>query len=155
VEEATTGAAHAVLVNSRFTAGVFSATFRRLAAAGVVPRVLYPAVAVPPDSSLAAASSGWARQLLLASPPTAPASAAAARRGADAGRQEESGASAVGVAAGAAAAAPEGGSCQTAFGTREPMHELVSWLQAGGPLLLSINRRVPREHWPVRGRAPS
>jgi hypothetical protein len=48
------GCAHAVLVNSRFTAAVFGATFTRLHAAGVRPAVLHPAVdvaafaAVPP-----------------------------------------------------------------------------------------------------------
>lgn len=41
LEEVTTGAAHIVLVNSRFTAGVFHDTFKRL---NVQPEVLYPSL---------------------------------------------------------------------------------------------------------------
>ncbi|MEW5318970.1 MAG: hypothetical protein WDW38_010148 [Sanguina aurantia] len=52
IEQASTGMAHRVLVNSAFTAGVFASTFGRLAAAGVVPQVLHPAVMVPSDQDL-------------------------------------------------------------------------------------------------------
>lgn len=41
LEETTTGQAHQILVNSKFTAGVFRDTFKRLQ---VVPDVLYPTV---------------------------------------------------------------------------------------------------------------
>ncbi|TRY70571.1 hypothetical protein TCAL_06118 [Tigriopus californicus] len=41
LEEVTTGAAHIVLVNSKFTAGVFHDTFKRL---NVQPEVLYPSL---------------------------------------------------------------------------------------------------------------
>jgi len=43
-----------VLVNSVFTSRVFAATFRRLAARGVRPAVLYPAVSLPPAGELRA-----------------------------------------------------------------------------------------------------
>ena len=59
LEQAATGAAEAVLVNSRFTAGVFADTFTRLAGRGVEPGVLYPAAAVPTEAALAAAAAGW------------------------------------------------------------------------------------------------
>ncbi|MEW5305498.1 MAG: hypothetical protein WDW36_008032 [Sanguina aurantia] len=52
IEQASTGMAHRVLVNSAFTAGVFASTFGRLAAAGVAPQVLHPAVMVPSDQDL-------------------------------------------------------------------------------------------------------
>eukprot|EP00095_Tigriopus_kingsejongensis_P001632 maker-scaffold121_size336169-snap-gene-0.14 protein:Tk01632 transcript:maker-scaffold121_size336169-snap-gene-0.14-mRNA-1 annotation:"hypothetical protein BRAFLDRAFT_70178" len=41
LEEVTTGAAHVVLVNSKFTAGVFHDTFKRL---NIQPEVLYPSL---------------------------------------------------------------------------------------------------------------
>eukprot|EP00887_Chlorella_sp_A99_P001385 scaffold8.g1385.t1 len=63
VEEQTTGMAELVLVNSAFTQGVFAQTFARLAAAGVRPVVLHPAVAVPSAAALAAARTGWAAAL--------------------------------------------------------------------------------------------
>ena len=59
LEQAATGAADAILVNSRFTAAVFASTFTRLAARGVEPGVLYPAAAVPTEAALAAAAAGW------------------------------------------------------------------------------------------------
>lgn len=46
-EEAATGCAHRVLVNSKFTAATFGAHFGRLHAAGLRPAVLYPAAALP------------------------------------------------------------------------------------------------------------
>lgn len=63
LEEASTGAADLILVNSNFTAGVFGSTFRRLQRGGVVPGVLYPAVPVPPDSALQEAAAAWRREL--------------------------------------------------------------------------------------------
>ena len=63
LEQAATGAADLVLVNSRFTAGVFAATFERLAARGVAPAVLHPAVAVPPESELREAAAAWESEL--------------------------------------------------------------------------------------------
>lgn len=56
VEESATGAAHAVLVNSHYTAGVFADTFRRLHARGLRPKVLYPAVDVTAFADAAAAA---------------------------------------------------------------------------------------------------
>jgi len=50
LEEATTGAADAVLVNSMFTSNVFGKTFRKLHRAGLRPGVLYPAVDVDAHS---------------------------------------------------------------------------------------------------------
>lgn len=44
LEEVTTGAATAVLVNSEFTRSVFRSTFKRLG--GVRPRVVYPSLAI-------------------------------------------------------------------------------------------------------------
>lgn len=52
-----------MLVNSQFTAGVFDATFTRLAARGVKPDVLYPAVPVPPAKALDEAAQGWRKAL--------------------------------------------------------------------------------------------
>lgn len=46
LEEATTGMADLILVNSSFTASTFSNTFKHLNARGVQPAVLYPAVSV-------------------------------------------------------------------------------------------------------------
>ena len=64
LEQAATGAADLVLVNSRFTAGVFAATFERLAArGGGGPAVLHPAAAVPPEGELAAAAGAWEGEL--------------------------------------------------------------------------------------------
>ena len=44
VEQASTGCASTVLVNSRYTGGVFAQTFAALHARGLKPKVLYPAV---------------------------------------------------------------------------------------------------------------
>ncbi|KAL6773905.1 ALG2 [Auxenochlorella protothecoides x Auxenochlorella symbiontica] len=63
LEQATTGTADLVVVNSRFTQGIFARTFRRLHGRGLVPDVLYPAVVVPSDAQLAAARAGWKRTL--------------------------------------------------------------------------------------------
>ncbi|XP_008776717.1 uncharacterized protein LOC103696780 isoform X3 [Phoenix dactylifera] len=46
IEEATTGMADMLLVNSRFTASTFARTFRHLHSKGFEPAVLYPAVNV-------------------------------------------------------------------------------------------------------------
>ncbi|XP_024968540.1 alpha-1,3/1,6-mannosyltransferase ALG2 isoform X2 [Cynara cardunculus var. scolymus] len=46
LEELTTGMADLILVNSKFTASTFAATFKRLDAQGIRPAVLYPAVNV-------------------------------------------------------------------------------------------------------------
>ncbi|KAM1101422.1 hypothetical protein EV1_007864 [Malus domestica] len=46
IEEMTTGMAHKILVNSKFTASMFAKTFKHLAARGIQPAVLYPAVNV-------------------------------------------------------------------------------------------------------------
>ncbi|CAN6276749.1 unnamed protein product [Urochloa humidicola] len=46
IEEATTGMADLILVNSKFTAATFARTFRGLHARGFEPGVLYPAVSV-------------------------------------------------------------------------------------------------------------
>ncbi|CAL5015169.1 unnamed protein product [Urochloa decumbens] len=46
IEEATTGMADLILVNSKFTATTFARTFRGLHARGIEPGVLYPAVSV-------------------------------------------------------------------------------------------------------------
>lgn len=48
---------------NRAPAGIFAQTFRRLAARGMEPGVLYPAVAIPSDAALAAAADGWRRGL--------------------------------------------------------------------------------------------
>lgn len=55
VEEVSTGKADRILVNSKFTAGVFCRTFRRLYARGVRPGVLYPGV----DPDLGSFSDAW------------------------------------------------------------------------------------------------
>nr|XP_029120031.1 alpha-1,3/1,6-mannosyltransferase ALG2 isoform X3 [Elaeis guineensis] len=46
IEEATTGMADVILVNSRFTALTFASTFQRLHLRGIQPAILYPAVNV-------------------------------------------------------------------------------------------------------------
>lgn len=48
LEEVTTGLADKVVVNSEFTAATFASTFAMLAARGVRPAVLYPAVSLRP-----------------------------------------------------------------------------------------------------------
>lgn len=63
VEQASTGAADALLVNSEFTAGVFAQTFSRLDSRGVRPRVLYPAASIPSDEELAKARASWREAL--------------------------------------------------------------------------------------------
>lgn len=63
LEQAATGAADLILVNSRFTAGVFAVTFERLSARGVAPAVLYPAVVVPPEAELQEAERVWEAEL--------------------------------------------------------------------------------------------
>ena len=63
VEQASTGAADRVLVNSEFTAGVFAATFPRLSRRGIAPRVLYPAASIPSDEALRRARTGWREAL--------------------------------------------------------------------------------------------
>lgn len=63
IEESTTGAADLILVNSRFTQGVFSSTFQRLAQRGVVPQVLHPAVQIPSEQQLSDAESAWGSEL--------------------------------------------------------------------------------------------
>ncbi|PNH05927.1 Alpha-1,3/1,6-mannosyltransferase ALG2 [Tetrabaena socialis] len=63
LEEGSTGAADLVLVNSRFTRGVFASTFTRLAARGLDPGVLYPAVPIPEEAALAAAEAAWRSEL--------------------------------------------------------------------------------------------
>lgn len=78
LEQASTGMAHRVLVNSEFTKGVFGETFSALRSRGVVPDVLYPAVKIPSDGELAAMRTGgrWKSFLpddvakLMASAPT-------------------------------------------------------------------------------------
>ena len=47
--------AHAVVVNSKYTADVFARTFTRLHSRGMRPSVLYPAVVLPPIAQLTAA----------------------------------------------------------------------------------------------------
>ncbi|KAJ0932400.1 putative hexosyltransferase [Helianthus annuus] len=46
LEQLTTGMADLILVNSKFTASTFAATFKRLDSQGIKPAVLYPAVNV-------------------------------------------------------------------------------------------------------------
>ncbi|XP_076947891.1 uncharacterized protein LOC143619961 [Bidens hawaiensis] len=46
LEQITTGMADLILVNSKFTASTFAATFKRLDSRGIKPAVLYPAVNV-------------------------------------------------------------------------------------------------------------
>ena len=59
LEQASTGMAHRVLVNSEFTRGVFKETFTVLDARGIVPDVLYPAVVIPSDAEMSAMRTGW------------------------------------------------------------------------------------------------
>lgn len=47
----------------RRSAGIFAQTFSRLAARGVQPGVLYPAVSIPSEADLAAAAAGWRQGL--------------------------------------------------------------------------------------------
>jgi len=63
IEQATTGMAHAIAVNSIFTQGVFEETFSRLARRGVVPEVIYPAVNPPNDAQLHEAERNWKKSL--------------------------------------------------------------------------------------------
>jgi len=63
LEQAATGSADLILVNSRFTAGVFAATFERLVGRGVAPAVLHPAVLLPEEGALAAAAAAWEGEL--------------------------------------------------------------------------------------------
>jgi alpha-1,3/alpha-1,6-mannosyltransferase len=63
LEQSSTGAADLILVNSKFTAGVFGQTFKRLARQGVEPAVLYPAVSIPSDAVLSEASKVWKMEL--------------------------------------------------------------------------------------------
>ena len=77
LEQATTGAADALFVNSAFTARVFAATFPRVAAARAPPAVLYPATAIPTDADLAAAAAAAASDDVL---PAAVRSLAAGNR---------------------------------------------------------------------------
>ncbi|KAA6423682.1 MAG: hypothetical protein FRX49_06253 [Trebouxia sp. A1-2] len=58
-EQATTGMADRLLVNSHYTQGIFAQTFTRLHARGVVPQVLYPAVQLPSDEGLRALCAHW------------------------------------------------------------------------------------------------
>ena len=52
LEEIATGLSHSLFVNSRYTLGVFHATFRVLSDRGVAPAVLHPAVRLPPAGDL-------------------------------------------------------------------------------------------------------
>lgn len=63
LEEVATGSADLILVNSNFTAGVFGQTFKRLAAQGVQPAVLYPAAAIPAEAELQEAQQAWREEL--------------------------------------------------------------------------------------------
>jgi alpha-1,3/alpha-1,6-mannosyltransferase len=65
LEQATTGAADRVLVNSQFTAAVFARAFPRLAVRGVSPAVLHPAAAIPAERALQRAADTW-REVLPA-----------------------------------------------------------------------------------------
>ena len=65
IEQASTGAADSLFVNSEFTAGVFASTFPKLAARGIEPRVLYPAASIPSEEALAKAKRTW-REVLPA-----------------------------------------------------------------------------------------
>lgn len=51
--------ADAILVNSRFTQGVFGSTFPRLRKREIKPAVLYPAVRIPSESELEHARNTW------------------------------------------------------------------------------------------------
>lgn len=63
VEEWSTGMADQVLVNSKFTRGVFGQTFQSLNARGIVPEVLYPAVSIPSDKLIDKMSKQWEKYL--------------------------------------------------------------------------------------------
>ncbi|KAK9867686.1 hypothetical protein WJX84_003091 [Apatococcus fuscideae] len=63
LEEWSTGQADLCLVNSRFTQGVFSRTFKNLARKGIEPQVLYPAVRVPSKAALAESLASWQQHL--------------------------------------------------------------------------------------------
>eukprot|EP00798_Chlamydomonas_sp_ICE-L_P027028 gene27028-2255_t len=63
VEQATTGMAGLVLVNSYFTQGVFAQTFSKLSGRGIKPDVLHPAVTIPTALELEAASIAWSQEL--------------------------------------------------------------------------------------------
>ncbi|KAG2483209.1 hypothetical protein HYH03_017907 [Edaphochlamys debaryana] len=63
LEEVSTGAADLILVNSNYTRGVFAQTFRRLAARGINPSVLYPAVPIPLAVELNGADTAWRDEL--------------------------------------------------------------------------------------------
>lgn len=65
IEQASTGAADSLLVNSEFTAGVFASTFPRLARRGILPKVLYPAASIPTEEALERARRTW-REVLPA-----------------------------------------------------------------------------------------
>lgn len=57
LEEVATGLAHGVLVNSRFTRGIFASAFKLLAAGGLAPAVLYPCVDADTAAGMAATRS--------------------------------------------------------------------------------------------------
>ncbi|KAL4443057.1 hypothetical protein ABPG77_008548 [Micractinium sp. CCAP 211/92] len=66
VEQESTGAADAVLVNSGFTQGVFAETFTRLHRRGIRPAVLYPAgrpLPIPAPGDLEEAEASWRQGL--------------------------------------------------------------------------------------------
>lgn len=75
VEQASTGCASTVLVNSRYTGGVFAQTFAALHARGLKPKVLYPAVdlaahAPPASTAEKAATERCVPEGVLESPGT-------------------------------------------------------------------------------------
>jgi alpha-1,3/alpha-1,6-mannosyltransferase len=63
LEEWTTGQAHLILVNSKYTQGIFDQTFKSLAGAGIVPKVLYPAVSIPSDDHIRDGEESWRKEL--------------------------------------------------------------------------------------------
>eukprot|EP00803_Ostreobium_quekettii_P006351 evm.model.scf_1870.3 EVM.evm.TU.scf_1870.3 scf_1870:26597-28325(-) len=63
LEEASLGSADQVLVNSRYTLGIFGDTFRCMDANGVAPAVLHPAVRVPQQEELDDAERSWRTEL--------------------------------------------------------------------------------------------
>lgn len=63
IEQASTGAADSLLVNSEFTARVFAATFPRLSRRGISPRVLHPAASIPSEGALERARGTWREAL--------------------------------------------------------------------------------------------
>eukprot|EP00890_Picochlorum_soloecismus_P006827 jgi/Picsp_1/96/NSC_00096-R1_glycosyl group 1 len=63
VEEWSTGMADHVLVNSKFTRGVFGQTFQSLNASGIVPDVLHPAVSIPSEKSINKMLKQWKKCL--------------------------------------------------------------------------------------------